>query len=342
MKTLLIADDEEINRVVLQTGFSGIYNSILAENGHEAIMALSSDEHIDAVLLDLNMPDTDGFEVLKFMTRTRQIHTIPVFVVTATEDSSEIQRAFNNGAVDVVTKPFNIQILKRRIENILELFNQRNNLEEIVAEKIKESKQQNYRLVEIMANMVEFRSKESGEHVKRVREYTKIILDQLADDCSEFHYLKQDIEIISFAACLHDIGKNSIPDSILGKPGKLTPEEFEQMKTHTVLGFNQLTKMKDIMDPNLYKYSRDIVRHHHERIDGKGYPDKLEGNNIPIWAQVVGIADVYDALTTERCYKKAYDHDTSVIMILNGECGKFDQRVIDAFTKVQKKFHPAS
>lgn len=338
MKSVLIVDDEEINRLTLEAGLTGLYNTILAENGKSAIQKLSSNEKIDVVLLDLNMPDVDGFDVLKHMTRTGFIHKIPVFVVTATDDSDLIQDAFNLGAIDVISKPYNIHILQRRIENTLELFMQRNNLEELVEQKIAESKQQNNRLVEIMANMVEFRSKESGLHVKRVREYTKCLMEKIVQDYPEYRYLKNEIENISFAACLHDIGKNSIPDSILGKPGRLTDAEFEEMKSHTIRGYEQILSMKDIMDSRLYEYSLDISRHHHERYDGHGYPDKLSGDDISIWSQVVGVSDVYDALTSERCYKKAFDHKTTVKMILNGECGQFNPKVIDAFTKVNDNF----
>lgn len=340
IKNLLIVDDEEINRITLETGLSDIYNTILAKDGNEAIRLLSINNKIDFVLLDLNMPGVDGFDVLKFMTKMGIIHNIPVFVVTATNDNQQIQNAFNYGAVDVVTKPYNIQILKRRIGNTLELFSQRNNLEQLVEEKIYESKQQSNRLVEIMANMVEFRNKESGLHVKRVRGFTKIILEGIISNYSEYKYLTDDdIEDISFAACLHDIGKNSIPDAILTKPGKLTDEEFSVMKTHTIRGYDQLLSMKDIMDPRLYEYSVDIARHHHERYDGKGYPDCIAGDDITIWSQAIGLADVYDALTTVRCYKEAFSHEKAVEMILNGECGLFNPKVIDIFKRSQDEFN---
>jgi len=339
MHKILIVDDEEINRSVLEAGLSDKFEVLQATNGKDALELLYFDETIEAILLDLNMPKMNGFEVLKDMNETSLIKKIPVYIVTSASDDDELLDAYELGAVDVVSKPYNIQFLRRRLENTIELFAQRNNLSHTVEEKTKELIRQNNRLVEAMADIVEFRSNESGTHVKRVSGYTKLLMKGLISEYKEYKYLYKDIDSISFAACLHDLGKITIPDQILNKPGKLTPEEFEIMKTHTIKGYEKILKLKDIMNQNLYEFSQDIVRHHHERYDGHGYPDRLEGDDIPIWSQAVSLADVYDALTTDRCYKKAFDHEVACEMILNGECGVFGPKITNVFKSLMNRFN---
>lgn len=335
MNKVLIVDDEEINRVVLESGLSDIVEIVQAQNGREALDKLYFDERISLIILDLHMPELDGFAVLRDLNDTGLISRIPVFVITSSNDEEALLQAYELGAVDVILKPYNVQFLRRRILNMIELYEQRNNLSKTVEEKTRELIRQNNRLVEAMADIVEFRNNESGTHVKRVSGYTKILMEGVVADYPEYKYLADDIEYISFASCLHDLGKIAISDVILNKPEKLTPEEFEIMKSHTIHGYEQILSLKDIMSPKLYEYSLDIVRHHHERYNGKGYPDKLSGERISIWSQVVALADVYDALTTERCYKKAYTHETACEMILEGECGAFNPKVISVFTKLK-------
>ncbi|MCQ2601527.1 MAG: response regulator [Treponema sp.] len=331
MKKILIADDLETNRAILELAFEGDYEVVQAANGAETISLLQSSNDFAVLLLDLRMPEVNGFEVLKKMKDLKLINKIPVFVVTADTDDDSLKKVFDLGAVDVIQKPFNLTLLKKRVENIVELFNQRNNLEDIVDQKIQELQRYGNRLVEAMADMVEFRSKESGLHVKRVRGFTKILMEALVKTRPEYSYLENEVENIAFAACLHDVGKNSIPDYILNKPDKLSDTEYAMMKTHTNRGYAQIISMKDIMEPTLYNYSLDIARHHHERYDGRGYPDNLQGSSISIWSQVVGIADVYDALTSDRCYKKALSHEEAVDMILSGKCGTFGPEVLQVF-----------
>jgi len=330
---ILIVDDEEINRIVLETGFFDTYRTVHASNGRQALDIIYSDTEISAVLLDLNMPILDGFAVLEDMNKKGFIKRIPVFIVTSSDDENELMRAYNLGAVDVIRKPYNIQFLRRRVTNTIILYKQRESLEKIVAEKTKKLVHQNNRLVEAMADVVEFRSKESGAHVKRVSGFTKILMKGLVNDFNEYRCLENDVDYISFASCLHDLGKISINDNILNKPARLTEDEFDLMKKHTIYGYDQILTLKDLIDPKLYGYSLDIVRHHHERYDGKGYPDNLSGDSINIWSQIVAISDVFDALTSNRCYKKAYDSETSIDMILKGECGVFNPKVIEVFKK---------
>lgn len=335
MQTLLIVDDEEINRLTLEAGFKNLYIIKKFDCGQQALDYIMSGQPCDAVLLDLIMPGMGGCEVLSHLYDAGITNKIPVFIVTASTNDALLLEVYTMGAVDVVSKSYNIRFMQRRVANVIELYHQRNNLQKVVEEKTQELIRQNNRLVEAMAEMVEFRSKESGLHVKRVRGYTMILLRGLVENYEEYSYLANDIENIAFASCLHDLGKNSIPDNILNKPGRLDSEEFDLMKSHTTRGYDHVIQLKDIMDPRLYSYSLDIVRHHHERYDGRGYPDKLSGDEISIWSQIVALADVYDALTTERCYKKAYDNEVAVKMIMDGECGVFNPKVIDVFDKLK-------
>jgi len=333
MQKILIVDDEEINRGILGGGLASLYEIKESSNGSDAIEILKSDKTICAVLLDLYMPKMTGFDVLRELKKLKILNKLPVFIVTGSDNNEELLEAYNLGAVDVITKPFNIHFLKRRIENTIELYTQRNNLAKMVVDKTQELIRQNNRLVEAMANVVEFRNNESGLHIKRVSGFTRILMQALVSEYEEFNYLKDDIDSIAFASCLHDIGKIGIPDSILTKPGRLTQEEFDEMKLHTVYGYEHIKDLEDIMDNKLYKYSLDIVYHHHERYDGRGYPEHLSGDKITIWSQVVALADVYDALTSERCYKKAYSNEVAIKMILEGQCGIFNPKVIAVFDK---------
>lgn len=338
MPKLLIVDDDEISRGILSIGFMDVYETIEVSNGQKAMELLLSDIHVDAVIMDLHMPIMDGFDVLRAMNKTKLISRVPVFIISGTEDTSELLLAYDLGACDVVKKPYNLQFLRRRVNNTIELYESRQNLQEIIDDKSKELVRQNNRLVEALADIVEFRSNESGLHVKRVRGYTQILMEHLVRECDQYRYLEKEVETIAFAACLHDLGKIAIPDGILNKPGRLTDDEYTLMKNHTVRGYEHILYLKDIMDRKLFEYSLDICRHHHERYDGNGYPDKLKGDEISIWSQVVSLADVYDALTNERCYKETYDSATAVNMILSGECGSFNPMLLDIFRKCEDQF----
>lgn len=235
------------------------------------------------------------------------------------------------GAIDVIRKPFLVHFLQCRIQNVIELFRHRNKLEEVVAEQVKKLSHMNQAMVETLATVIEFRDCETGEHVKNISGLTGILMKKVSELYPEYFLPDKEIDKISTSAILHDVGKISIPDRILNKPGRLTKEEFETMKQHTVRGCDILKKIPHIMDKGLYHYSYDICRHHHERWDGGGYPDGLSGDDISIWAQVVSVVDVYDALTSERVYKKAFSHEKAVEMIQNGECGIFNPKVLAAF-----------
>lgn len=330
-KAILVVDDIEINRTILNEIFKSEYEIIEAENGMEALEIINSRDDIAAVLLDLLMPKMDGLEMMRELNKSNRIQHLPVFLITASENEDMLMEGYHLGAVDVITKPFMAHFLRHRINNVIELNQHRNDLEKIVAEQVARLNKVNQSLIETLAAAIEFRDCESGEHVKRIGRLTRILMRALSRTYSEYCMDEEEIEKIATASILHDVGKISIPDHILNKPGRLTKEEFEEMKLHTVKGCDLLQTMPNIMDEDMYNYSYDICRHHHERWDGRGYPDGLAGDEISIWAQVVAIADVYDALTSERVYKKAYSAEVARQMILNGECGEFNPKVISVF-----------
>ena len=328
---ILIVDDQEINRTILAEGFKDGYETIEAENGRQAIEILEQNPNIAAVLLDLVMPEMNGLEVLKKMNESEKIARIPVFLITAANSEEMLMEAYELGAVDVISKPFMMNFLRCRIGNIIELYRHRNDLAEIVSEQVERLNRLNLSMVQTLATLIEFRDCESGEHVQRICGLTEILMNAVCDMYPEYSHLRPEIDKIKMASILHDVGKIAIPDGILNKPGRLTAEEFEIMKQHTTRGCDILSQIPNVMDDDIYNYSYDICRHHHERYDGKGYPDGLAGDDISIWSQVVAIADVYDALISPRVYKAAFDFDTTVKMINNGECGTFNPKILKAF-----------
>lgn len=329
--TILIVDDVEINRVILAETFKDEYDIIEAVGGEQAIEILNEEQDIDAVLLDMLMPEVNGLDVLRSMKESGKIDSIPVFLITAADSEEILMEAYEMGAIDIIRKPFLTQFIRCRIKNVIELFQHRNKLEGLLAKQLQRLNSMNQAMVETLATVIEFRDCETGEHVKNISGLTKVLMKQVSKMYPEYSMPKEEIDKIAISAILHDVGKISIPDSVLNKPGRLTDEEFATMKQHTVRGCEILKKIPDIMDKGLYHYSYDICRHHHERWDGRGYPDGLSGDDISIWAQVVSVVDVYDALTSERVYKKAFSHDKAVSMIQNGECGAFNPKVLDAF-----------
>jgi len=334
-KTILIVDDVEINRMLLTEIFQDDYGIAEACNGREAIELINSGQEFSAVLLDVLMPEIDGIGVLEDMNRNGKIDKIPVFLITAAESEATLMEGYDLGAIDIIRKPFISQFLKCRVNNIVELYEHRNELEKIVAEQVKKLSEMNQSIVETLATALEFRDGDSGEHVKRMCDRTRTIITKVSNTYGEYHLPHEEIEKIVLSSVLHDMGKISIPDAILNKPGKLTPEEFEIIKQHPIKGCEILQNVPNIINNELYDYCYDICRHHHERWDGNGYPDGLRGDEITIWSQVVALADVFDALTSDRVYKKAFSKEKAVNMICNGECGAFNPRLIAVFKEVQ-------
>ena len=332
-QTILIVDDAEMNRMMLSDMLGDQYDYVEAADGREALRILEKNVAIDLMLLDINMPEMNGFEVLEEMNRYHWIQEIPVIMITAEESVESMEHAYSLGVTDYIPRPFNVYIVRRRVENTLNLYVNQKRLMRLVSDQIAEKEENNTLMVSILSNVVEIRNHESGDHIRNIRRITELLLHQLVQKTKAYDLTEEDIALIKTASSLHDIGKITIPEEILNKPGKLTKEEFEIMKTHSAAGAQILEQMKYGQDKPLYRYALEICRWHHERWDGHGYPDGLMGEEIPISAQIVAIADVYDALTSERCYKKAYDHTTAINMILNGECGAFNPLLLECLTE---------
>lgn len=337
--TLLIVDDMEVNRAILRSLFEQEYNLLEAENGEQAMMLIQQYRNsLAAVLLDVVMPVKDGYQVMADMVQNRLITSIPVIVITS-EDSMENEvRAFDLGASDIIIKPFEPHVVRRRVQNAVELNRHKMHLEEMVEEQAAKLRESRDVIMDTLSSIIEHRSLETGQHVLRIRMFTKLLLEDVMCYCPEYELNERAIGVIAEAAALHDIGKISIPDTILNKPGRLTPEEFEVMKAHTVRGCEILSGLDRMGDKEYLEYAYNICRYHHERWDGRGYPDGLIGDNTPVCAQAAGIADAYDALTTDRVYKKAIPPERALTMILNGECGAFSPKLLECLKNVREQF----
>lgn len=341
--TLLIVDDMEVNRAILRSVFERDYNILEAENGEQALMLLEQYYGtIAAMLLDVVMPVKDGYQVLTEMGERGLLSQVPAIVITAEGSAESEVRAFDLGASDIIMKPFEPYVVKRRVQNIVELNRHKLHLEELVEEQAQSLRESNEVMIDTLSSIIEYRSLESGQHVMRIRMFTKILLEDVARSYQEYDLDERKIGIIASAASMHDIGKIAIPDSILNKPGPLTPGEFEIMKTHAVKGCEILAGLDRMSDTEYLQYAYNICRYHHERWDGRGYPDGLRGENIPVCAQVVGLADCYDALTSDRVYKKAFPQEQAFNMILNGECGAFSPKLLECFKNVREQFDELS
>ena len=331
---ILIADDVSLNREMLADMLGDKYDFVFAKNGIEAIDAIKGDKTIDLVLLDLNMPELDGFGVLKILNERHWIEQIPVIIISAEDSFEFINQAYELGVVDYINRPFRSIIVKRRVENTLSMYSNQEHLITLINEQVYEKEKINNAMVNIFSNLIESRNHESGSHTLNVQVITKLLLQHLVKMTDKYHLSESQIALISTLAALHDIGKIKIPESIINKPGKLTPDEWEIMKSHTVEGDNILASPYLDQNSEFVITVREIVRYHHEKYDGKGYPDGLVEDEIPISAQAVSIADCYDALTSERCYKKAFTHEKSIEMLLNGECGAFNPILLECLKEV--------
>ena len=323
---ILIVDDSEMNRDLLIDILEDQYDIVEAENGAEAVaILLQQRTDFSLLLLDIMMPQMDGFEVLTCINKNHWNDTFAVIMISADDSPANIKRAYDLGAFDYISRPFDSTIVQRRISNTMFLYARQQRLEEIIAEQFYEQEKNNKLMIAILSHIVEFRNGESGLHILHVNIITKYLLKQLVQRTDKYPLSKSDITLISTASSLHDIGKISISDTILNKPGRLTAEEFEVMKTHSAIGGKILMELPmEQQKAPLVKVAFEICRWHHERYDGNGYPDGLKGEEIPIAAQVVALADVYDALISKRCYKNAYSHDEALKMILDGQCGAFN------------------
>jgi len=325
-----------MNRALLADMLEDAYEIIEAEDGVKAISVLEElASGVSLVLLDVVMPNMNGFDVLKVMNQRRLVENIPVIMISAESAPSQLELAFELGVTDFITRPFDASIVRRRVDNTILLYAKQKKLMGLVAEQIQEKERLSGMMIDILSHIVEFRNGESGQHIIHVRTLTEVMLRTLAERSSNYQFSQADVSLIGTAAALHDIGKIAIDEKILNKPGRLTDEEFAVMKTHSLVGAEMLENLAAYQDEPLVKTAYEICRWHHERYDGRGYPDGLAGDEIPISAQVVALADVYDALTSERCYKKALPHETAVQMILDGQCGIFNPLLMDCLRDVE-------
>ena len=336
---VLVVDDSELNRSLLIDMLSGRYEVLEASDGEQALEIIWQSGHeLALILLDIVMPGVDGFEVLEEMNKNRwMISSIPVIVISAETGMETLNKAFELGVVDYISRPFNFLIVQKRVENAIMLFVKQKKLSQIVEQEIYENTKRSSLLIMVLSHIVEFRNKESGLHVMNINTVTRILLMQLRKKTKRYRLTETDVNVIAMASSLHDIGKITIPEEILNKPGRLTTEEFEVMKTHSMAGAEMLQDIPFGQDDVLMKTAYQICRWHHERYDGRGYPDGLKGDSIPIAAQIVSLADVYDALTSDRVYKPAFDHDSAIRMILNGECGVFNPLLLECLKEVERE-----
>ncbi|WP_071432697.1 HD-GYP domain-containing protein [Angelakisella massiliensis] len=337
---LLIVDDEELNRAILANIFQTDYDILEAEDGQQALELIEGTSRpLSAILLDVVMPRLDGIQLLRILNERKLTSVVPVFLITADPGDDTMQKAYDLGVMDVIAKPVVPFVVRRRVQSVVELFAARRLLGAEVerqrdqllfqAEQLAEM---SMGMVEALSTAIEFSSDESGEHVRRIHDITCMLLGEtpLGDGLSD-----SEIRLIGMGAVTHDVGKISIPDAILNKKGRLTPDEYELMKTHTTQGAQLLSHIPQMREHSAYRYAYDIALHHHERWDGGGYPEGLKGDEISMWTQVVSLIDVYDALVSERCYKKPIPFDRATEMILDGECGVFNPRMLEYFRKAE-------
>ncbi|MCR5564140.1 MAG: response regulator [Desulfovibrio sp.] len=349
MKKILIADDVSVSREILRSMFEADYEILEAADGEEALRIIEEQkEALRLILLDIFMPKMTGFEVLERVSEDDRLTKIPVIVITAESTAQNDMKAYEFGVADVIAKPFARNVVTRRARNIIELYEQRRDIEKQLEARTEELRASQLRLeknneflVNALSSVVEFRSIESGAHIVRVKEFSDIILNVWVALHPEDHFSSGDIKQMVMASTLHDIGKIGIPDEILLKPDRFTSEEFDIMKTHTTIGCAILERFK-IENSDFYRYSYDICRSHHERWDGQGYPDGLVGDDIPIWAQVVSVVDVYDALVSPRVYKPPYAIPEALRMIYAGECGVFSPKILECLDVARNRIIEAT
>lgn len=335
---ILVVDDSEMNREILSEILNEEYDIIEADSGDTCIDMLRKYETgISLVLLDIVMPGMDGFGVLNYMNRHHYLEDIPVIMISSEDSTETVRKAYEMGVSDYINRPFDAGVVHRRVYNTIKLYAKQRRLIALITNQVYEKEKNNRMMVGILSQIVEFRNGESGSHVLNINIFTGMLLESLVQHTDKYDLSWSERLLITTASVLHDIGKIGIDDKILNKPGRLTDEEFKIMQNHTIIGASILENMGSYQDEELMKVAYQICRWHHERYDGKGYPDGLKGDEIPISAQVVSLADVYDALVSERVYKKAYSHEKAIEMIVNGECGSFNPILLECLLDIQEQ-----
>lgn len=353
---IVIVDQYDWNRIALTQILSAEYTIIEATNGEKALEIIDqSESEIAAILIDMIISQNDEFALLKSIQQNSWHVKIPVLVVCGMSSVIMQKQLFEYGVSECINQPFDNTLIKIKVSNIVKLFQYKNELESIVqkqTEKIKTQncmlkmqadvlKKSNVNIIDLIGIMAEYRDLESGEHIQRVKVYTRILAEEMSKEFPQKGLTPEKISLIVDASPLHDIGKITISDAVLLKPGKLTAEEYEYMKSHTISGCEILEKIKDTWSGEYSEISAQICRHHHERYDGSGYPDGLKGNEIPLSAQIVAVADVYDALINERVYKAAIPKDEAFRMIINGECGLFSPELMECLKNCKEAMEAA-
>lgn len=335
---ILVVDDSEMNREILSEILNEEYDIIEADSRDTCIDMLRKYETgISLVLLDIVMPGMDGFGVLNYMNHHHYLEDIPVIMISSEDSTETVRRAYEMGVSDYINRPFDAGVVHRRVYNTIKLYAKQRRLIALITNQVYEKEKNNRMMVGILSQIVEFRNGESGSHVLNINIFTGMLLESLVQHTDKYDLSWSERLLITTASALHDIGKIGIDDKILNKPGRLTDEEFKIMQNHTIIGASILENMGSYQDEELMKVAYQICRWHHERYDGKGYPDGLKGDEIPISAQVVSLADVYDALVSERVYKKAYSHEKAIEMIINGECGCFNPILLECLLDIQDR-----
>ena len=336
---MLIVDDSEMNRAILNEMLKDEYCILEADNGRAALdMVDRHGDELSLVLLDIVIPGVSGFEVLADLSRRSVSDNLPVIMISSEDSDDMVLRAYELGASDYINRPFDSRVVRRRVSNTIRLYAKQRRLTNLLSQQYNERVKNSRMLIDIMAGVMELRNGESGRHVTNIEKLTELLLGCLVRRSDTISLDNEERSTIALASALHDIGKMSIDDAILNKPGRLTPEEFEIMKTHTTMGADMLLELgRHHVGNALMEYAYQIARWHHERWDGKGYPDGLKGDEIPIAAQVVSVADVYDALTSVRVYKDAIPHEEAIKMILDGKCGTFSPLLLDCLLEVQDR-----
>lgn len=335
---VLVVDDSYMNRMILTEILKSDYEIINAASGEECLEIIEKyGTGIDIILLDIVMPGMDGFEVLNYMNNNNWIEDIPVILISSEDSNQYIRRAYEMGVSDYISRPFDAKIVYQRVLNTIKLYAKQRRLINLITDQVYEKEKNNKMMIGILSQIVEFRNSKSGMHVRNISTLTGMLLEKIVQKTDKYYLSWSKRFCITNGSVLHDIGKIGIPEEILNKPGKLTKEEYEIMKEHTVIGEKMLKNLELYQDEPLVKTACEIVRWHHERYDGKGYPDGLKGDEIPISAQIVSIADVYDELVSERVYKKAFSHEKAMEMILNGEYGAFNPLLLECLVEIQDR-----
>jgi putative two-component system response regulator len=339
---VLIVDDDADILALLASAMGDYGCDVIKTISASEGMALAEATPPDLILLDISMPEMDGYQVCKLLKVNSKLRDIPVIFMSGLDSTDVKVRAFQAGGVDYITKPFQIPELLARVGTHLNLCSLRYKLElhKMVEEKVRDVMEAQQATIFALAKLAEHRDCDTGAHLERVRIYCRLLAEQLYRDSSYSSQLSEEfVQCIQFASPLHDIGKVAIPDKILLKPGKLSDEEFETMKNHTIFGADTLQVVYNEYAGNIFiGMGIEIALYHHERWDGNGYPDGLVGRNIPLSARITALADFYDALCSDRCYRKGFDHDSVKAMILEGDGTHFDPEVVKAFMFLEDEF----